>query len=128
MNKINNIIKPILFAGIGSAAFSFCILNFFPQSPQNTHWLYSICFHTAVAIVLGILLLIDPRPKTMVSNLMSISLGRLLASGVAFLIYSHNFPQFQKWFMVHFMIHYALFTFFEILFLLKIVRSKTSDK
>lgn len=128
MSKINNIIKPILFAGIGSTAFSLCILKFFPQSPQNNHWLYSICFHTAVAIVLGILIVIDHRPKTMASNLMSISLGRLLSSGIAFLIYSYNFPEFKKWFMVHFMIHYALFTFFEIVFLLKIVKPNAGNK
>lgn len=128
MSKINNIIRSIILAGLGSAAFSFCILHVFPQSPQNAHWLYSICFHTAVAIVVGILVITDSSTKTIASNLMSISLGRLLASGIAFLAYSYNFPEFKKWFMVHFMIHYVLFTFFEIVFLLKIVKVKPSDK
>lgn len=128
MNKINNIIKPIVIAGLCSAAFSFCLLKFFPNSPQNNHWIYSICFHSAVVVVLGVLMIIFPSPKTMASNLLSISLGRLVASAIAFMIYSRNFPEFQKWFMVHFMIHYVLFTFFEIVFLLKIVNTNTTNK
>ncbi len=128
MTKINNIIKPVIFATLGSAAISLCILHFFPHSPQNIHWIYSIAFHLAVAIVLAILGLINPDPKTLASNLLSISLGRLLASGIAFLMYSQKFPDTQKWFMVHFMMHYVLFTFFEILFLLKIVTVKTNNK
>src|ERR1043165_937174 len=128
MNKISNIIKPILMAGLCSAVFSLCILHFFPNSPQNNHWVYSICFHTALILAMGVLLILYPKPKTMASNLLSISLGRLLASAIAFMLYRHQFPQFQKWFMIHFMIHYVLFTIFEILFLLKIVNTKTSDK
>jgi hypothetical protein len=129
INKINNvIIKPIALAGSCSTVFSLCFQYFFPNSPQNSHWIYSICFHAALGIAMGILMILFPKPKTMVSNLLSISLGRLLASAIAFMLYRHHFPQFQKWFMVHFMIHYVLFTFFEILFLLKIVNSKISNK
>jgi hypothetical protein len=128
MNKISNIIKPIVIAGVCSAAVSFCILHFFPNSPQNIHWLYSICFHSALVIVLGLLLIMFPGPDTIAANLLSISLGRLVASAIAFMVYSRNFPQFQKWFMVHFMIHYVLFTFFEILFLLKIVKPNAHKK
>ncbi|MDZ4664413.1 MAG: hypothetical protein SGJ15_06010 [Bacteroidota bacterium] len=128
MTKINNIIKPVMFATLGSAAISISILNFFQHSPQNLHWIYSIVFHLTVAIVIAILGLVNPDPKALASNLLSISLGRLLASGIAFLFYSQTFPETQKWFMVHFMMHYVLFTFFEILFLLKIVTAKTSNK
>lgn len=128
MTKINSIIKSIFFATLCSAAFSFIILKLFSQSSQNIHWLYSILFHLTVAIVLGVLSLINSSPKTLASNLLSISLGRLLASGIAFFMYSLKFPDTQKWFMVHFMIHYAIFTFFEIVFLLKIVNTKTSAK
>jgi hypothetical protein len=125
MGRINNIVKPIFIATLCSAAFSFCILKFVPQSPQNMHWLWSIAFHAAVAVVIAILGLINPDPKVLAANLLSISLGRLLASGIAFFIYSLKFPEYQKWFMVHFMIHYVLFTFFEIVFLLKIVTPKS---
>jgi hypothetical protein len=126
MRKISNIIKPLLVAILCSVAFSFCILKFFPRSPQNLHWLFSIAFHAAVALVIAVLGLINPDPKVLASNLLSISLGRLLASGVAFFIYILKFPEFQKWFMVHFMVHYVLFTFFEIVFLLKIVKLKNT--
>ena len=128
MSRISNLIKSIIIATFCSAVFSFCILKFFPQSPQNFHWLLSIAFHVTVAIVIGVLTMINPDPKSLASNLLSISLGRLLASGISFFIYSLKFPDLQKWFMVHFMIHYMLFTFFEIFFLLKIVNHKTSNK
>ena len=128
MTKINNIIKPVIFATLGSAILSLLVLNLFSRSPQDLHWLFSIAFHLVVAILLGVFALIDPDPKMLASNLMSISLGRLLASGVAFLIYCLTFPETKKWFMVHFMMHYMLFAFFEITFLIKIVSSKTSNK
>jgi hypothetical protein len=128
MSRINKVIKPLIIATLCSGILSFCILKFFAQSPQNLHWLLSILFHGAVAIVIALLGIINPDPKALASNLLSISLGRLLASGIAFFMYSLKFPELQKWFMVHFMIHYALFTFFEILFLLKIVNTKTSSK
>lgn len=128
MTKINNIIKPVIFATVGSALFSIIVINLFSRSPQDLHWLLSIAFHLVVAIILGVFAFIDPDPKMLASNLMSISLGRLLASGVAFLIYCLTFPETKKWFMVHFMIHYILFAFFEIVFLIKIVSSKTSNK
>jgi hypothetical protein len=128
MSRINNILKPLFVAALCSIAFSLCILKFFPQSPQNTHWLLSVAFHLAVAIVIAALGLINPDPKALASNLLSVSLGRLLASGIAFFMYSLKFPEFQKWFMVHFMIHYVLFTFFEILFLLKIVKPNAHKK
>jgi hypothetical protein len=128
MSKINNILKPLIIATLCSAAFSFCILKFFPQSPQNMHWLLSISFHAAIALVIAVLGLVNPDPKALASNLLSISLGRLLASGIAFFIYSLKFPVLQKWFMVHFMIHYVLFTFFEIVFLLKIVKPIANNK
>ncbi|MBP9070289.1 MAG: hypothetical protein KBG47_12330 [Bacteroidia bacterium] len=128
MTKINNIIKPVIFATLGSTFSSILILYLFSGSPQNIHWIFSIVFHLAVAIVLGVIAFIDPDPKMLASNLMSISLGRLLVSGLAFLIYCLTFPGTKKWFMVHFMIHYMLFAFFEIVFLIKIVSSKTSNK
>ncbi len=128
MTKVNNILKTVIFATFSSVAFSFIILKLFPHSPQNIHWLFSIAFHLAVAIVLAIFGLINPDPKALVANVMSISMGRLLASGIAFFLYRLKFPDTQKWFMVHFMMHYMLFTFFEILFLLKIVRPKTNIK
>ena len=87
MTKINNIFKTVIFATLCSAGFSFIILNLFPHSPQNIHWLFSIAFHLAVALVLAIFALINPDPKALVSNLMSITFGRLLASGIAFFIY-----------------------------------------
>nr|MBP9069379.1 hypothetical protein [Bacteroidia bacterium] len=87
MTKINNIIKPVIFATLGSTFSSILILYLFSGSPQNIHWIFSIVFHLAVAIVLGVIAFIDPDPKMLASNLMSISLGRLLVSGVAFLIY-----------------------------------------
>jgi len=128
MSRINNIIKPLLAAIAASAIASQLILYVFAQAPQNFHWAYSIGFHLLVALVLGILAVVDPNPKTLASNLLSVSLGRLLICGIAFLIYKLNFPNQQKWFMVHFMIHYVLFTFFEIVFLLKIVNQKSPAK
>ncbi len=90
--------------------------------------MWSVGFHTLVALTVAVLALANADPKSLASNLLSVSLGRLLASAIAFLTYKLNFPEFQKWFIVHFMIHYVLFTFFEIVFLLKIVTPKSSNK
>jgi len=128
MIRIQLIAKPVILAIICSLVSSLLIINVFSNSPQNIHWVFSLGFHLAVAIVLVVFGFINPNPKELPSNLMSISLGRLLASGVAFLVYSLNFPETKKWFMVHFMLHYTFFTFFEILFLIKIVNPKTSNK
>ena len=82
----------------------------------------------AIAIVLGVITIVLSEPKAMAENLLSLSLGRLLVSAIAFLIYRANYPEFKKWYMVHFMIHYAIFTFFEIIFLFKIVNTKPTSK
>lgn len=115
------------------SAFLSCIislgLNFLPVPiTYAKFWFVSIAFHGLTSFTLHFLLFrktADPRDNTF--KIMFASMGRLLLCMIALLIYKvcdkQNFTQFA----VHFMVHYILFTVFEIAYLLKFIKTQKND-
>ncbi len=104
-------------------------LNFIPVTfTQSKFWYVSVAFHALTSFLLHFLLFrkaADPRDNTF--KIMFASMGRLLLCMFALLIYKlcdkQNFTQFA----VHFMVHYILFTVFEIRYLLKFIKTQNND-
>ena len=120
--------KAILVSAFLSSVISLG-LNFIPSTfTHSKFWYVSIAFHALTSFLLHFLLFrktADPRDNTF--KIMFASMGRLLLCMVALLIYKlcdkQNFTQFA----VHFMMHYILFTVFEISYLLKFIKTQKND-
>jgi hypothetical protein len=92
------------------------------------YWFFSAAFHLLISVLLYLVLFRntgDPRDYTF--KIMFSSMGRLLLCMVGLLIYKvcdkGNFTHFA----VHFMLHYILFTVFEIRYLLKFIKAPKND-
>lgn len=100
------------------------LLNFLSLAAIPT-WYISIGFHLLISFLLYLLLFRKTGdPKDYTFKIMFASMGRLLVCMVSLLIYkvcdSQNFTHFA----VHFMLHYILFTVFEIAYLLKFIKTQ----
>ena len=126
----NNIFKPVVLATVICCGMSVLLNVCFPDADPNHHWLYSLVFFCVLSLIINIFYIQKTDGKTFVSLIQGASIARFLVSGIAFFIYTQLHPNFNTKFMVHFMGHYFVFTFFEMLFLLKIVNAKpkTDDK
>lgn len=104
-------------------------LNLIPENfAYSKFWYTSTAFHVFISLLLHLLLFRkvgDPRDYTF--KIMFSSMGRLLLCMIGLLIYKicdkQNFTQFA----VHFMLHYILFTVFEIGYLLKFIKTQKND-
>jgi hypothetical protein len=120
----NNLFKPVLLSIIISSIISLVFNFIFPVSNQNNHWLYSVAFFSLLTIVLNVFYIQKTDGKGFINIIMVASIVRFLVSGIAFFVYSMLYPSYKIYIIIHFMIHYFVFAFFEILFLLKIVNAK----
>jgi hypothetical protein len=118
-----NHLKPILISAILSLAGSL-LMNMFSFGTYSEFWYVSLLFHILISFLLQLLLFrktADQRDYTF--KIMFSSMGRLLVCMVGLLIYKFadkdNFTQFA----LHFMLHYILFTVFEIAYLLKFIKT-----
>src|SRR5688572_3279500 len=116
-------LKPILISAVLSLVGSL-LMNMFSFGTYSDFWYISLLFHILISFLLQLLLFRktgDPRDYTF--KIMFASMGRLLVCMVGLLIYKFvdrdNFTQFA----LHFMLHYILFTVFEIAYLLKFIKT-----
>ena len=122
-----NIFKVIGISTLLSAAISL-LLNFLSLGHSST-WYISILFHLFISVLLYLVLFRKPGdPRDYTFKIMFTSMGRLLVCMFGLLIYKvsdkQNFPHFA----VHFLIHYILFTIFEIAYLLKFIKTPKNDQ
>ena len=120
--------KTILISAFLSCVISLA-LNFIPLVfIYSKFWYASTAFHVFISLLAHLLLFRkagDPRDYTF--KIMFSSMGRLLLCMIGLLIYKicdkQNFTQFA----LHFMLHYILFTVFEIAYLLKFIKIQKND-
>ena len=118
--------KIIGISAILSSAVSL-LMNFLSIATAP-YWFISAAFHLFISLLLYFVLFRktgDPRDYTF--KIMFSSMGRLLVCMIGLLIYKvcdkGNFTHFA----VHFMLHYILFTVFEIRYLLKFIKAPKND-
>lgn len=121
----NNIFKPVISALVVSGLLSFSISWFLPEKNINDHWYYSLVFYALLSLALNIVYIQKTDNRSFTNTIMAASIIRFLAAAVVFFIYSLVFPSYKTITVIHYMLHYFVFAFFEILFLLKIVNAKT---
>ena len=119
-----NIFKPVLIAAVLSCGMSVLLNVCLPTVDPNNHWLFSLVYFSVLSLIINVFYIQKTDGKTFVSLIQGASIARFLVSGIAFFIYAQLYPNFNTKFIIHFMGHYFVFTFFEMLFLLKIVNSK----
>lgn len=122
-----DIFKPIVISLIVAFAGSFAIGQFFIPDLPNTHWFFSLGFFSLLSLALNIVYIQKTDSRSFINTIMVSSGARLLASAVAFLIYSYVFEASTRSFIIHFMFHYFVFAIFEIVFLIKIVNTKSQN-
>jgi hypothetical protein len=115
--------KPVIIALLLSIGGSM-LMNAMATIAFSSSWYISILFHLFISFLIQLLLFRrtdDQRDYTF--KIMFASMGRLLFCMIGLLIYKvfdkHNFTQFA----LHFMLHYILFTVFEIAYLLKFIKT-----
>jgi hypothetical protein len=120
--------KAILISAFLSSVISIALNLIFPTQLASKFWYLSLAFHAVTTFFLHKLLFnrtADQSDNTI--KIMFASMGRLLLCMVALLIYKvcdkSNFTQFA----VHFMLHYVLFTAYEIAYLLKFIKTQKND-
>jgi len=119
--------KIISISAILSSLISL-LLNFLSLA-SAPYWFISAAFHLFISLLLYMLLFRkkgDPRDYTF--KIMFSSMGRLLVCMVGLLIYKVCDKQNFTHFAVHFMLHYILFTVFEIRYLLNYIKAPNNDE
>jgi hypothetical protein len=91
----------------------------------NRYWYVSILFFLGTGLLINYILFGKPAdPKDFVMKIMFTSMLRLLMCMIGVFIYSLIDKPHLISFSLHFMLHYILFTIFEISFLLKHTKSQ----
>lgn len=98
------------------------IINNLSDNFKTYHWYFSLAFFLILFAALYYFKKTGSNGQTEISNVMTASLGRLLASAVAFMIYGYAFPFGKNAMLVHFVPHYFIFTGTELYFLLKLAK------
>jgi len=95
-----------------------------PAVISSTWWI-SILFHVLISLLLNLIMLRKTEEaRDMINKIMFTSMGRLLVCMVGVFIYSLiDKPSFFA-FAIHFMLHYMVYTVFEITFIVKFIRSQ----
>ncbi len=113
-------LAPII-ASIAGTVYSVC-LNLVSENYRTYHWYFSVVFFLVLNEAISIVYMQRTDARTSINNSMASSIGRLLASGTAFLIYGYLYPFGKTAMIAHFIPHYFLFTLIELFFLLKLVK------
>lgn len=102
------------------------LINMLPvPSVVSSTWWISIVFHVVISLLLNLIMLKKTEEaRDMINKIMFTSMGRLLVCMVGVFIYSLiDKPNFFA-FAIHFMVHYMVYTVFEISFIVKYIRSQ----
>ncbi len=122
----SSFLKIIGLSAILSTGISL-LLNFLSVLSSTT-WYISVLFHLLLSVLLFLVLIRKiGDPRDYVFKIIFSSMGRLLVCMIGLLIYKvcdkGNFTHFAG----HFMLHYILFTVFEIGYLLKFIKAPKND-
>ncbi len=120
MKRATLFLAPII-ASLAGTLYSLG-LNSLSVNYRTYHWYVSVLFFFVLNIGISIVYLQKTDARTSINNSMASSIGRLLASGLAFLVYGYLFPYGKTAMVAHFIPHYFLFTLIELFFLLKLVK------
>lgn len=122
---LTKITKVLLVVAMGTSLLSLTLNYLNIVEIYNSNWIFSVLFFLTVSFIINFILLkkqIDP--KEMVFKIMLTSMLRIVIYMFGILIYrlvdKANFTSF----VVHFMMHYILFTVFEIAYLLKFTKTQ----
>jgi hypothetical protein len=116
-------LKHVIIAIVLSVAGSL-IMNVLPFHAASSLWYVSLLFQVFISMLVQLLLFRktdDQRDYTF--KIMFASMGRLLFCMIGLLIYKMTDKQNFTQFALHFMLHYILFTAFEIAYLLKFIKN-----
>jgi hypothetical protein len=121
--------KFILFAFISAAlsAFVSAMLWAVSGSFKTYHWYLSLVFFLLLFSALFLFRKSSNDATSAIYNIMTASVGRLLASAMAFLIYGYLYPYGKNAMLAHFIPHYFIFTGTELCFLLKLAKNNASS-
>ena len=119
------ITKVFLLASVLAAGVSF-LINLIPfEKVQSAFWYVSVLFFLSTGLLINyILFKKQSDPKDFVFKIMFTSMLRLLLCMIGVFIYSKIDKPHMISFSLHFMLHYILFTIFEITYLLKYTKSQ----
>lgn len=98
------------------------------NSPKlfSLYWYYSVVFFFITSLLINFILYrSDSDPRTFIFKIMATSMMRLLLCMVGFFIYSLADKPHMLSFALHFIVHYILFTVFEIAYLLRYTKTKS---
>jgi hypothetical protein len=110
-------------AALLASALSF-FLNDLKILGGSDHWFISVLFFFMTALLLNLILFRkDTDPKEFIFKIMITSMLRLLLCMIGVFIYSLVNKAGLRGFVLHFMLHYILFTVFEIAYLLRFAKN-----
>ena len=115
---------PVLISALLSLGGSLLLNMLFPNL-HSSFWYVSLLFHILISCLIQLLLFRksdDQRDYTF--KIMFASMGRLLLCMIGLLIYKVCDKQHFTPFALHFVLHYILFTAFEIKSLLKFIKGQ----
>ena len=122
---LSKITKVLCVVAVGTSLLSLTLNYLNVVEIYNSNWFVSVLFFLSVAFLINFILLrkeIDP--KELVLKIMVTSMLRIVIYMAGIFVYrlvdKANFTSF----VVHFMMHYVLFTVFEIAYLLKFTKSQ----
>jgi hypothetical protein len=114
-----SVIVPIILATLVSM-----VLNIFTPL-RSAHWQFSIIYFTVYCVAANLIYTRTVRRDTLTGQLMAGVVIKLLLGLVCIVIYKVIAPEDFPAFAIHFLIHYILFTIFEIRYLLYLVKKLT---
>jgi hypothetical protein len=118
-----NVTKIMTVAAIVATGLSLLLNNFHILGGAPL-WYVSVIFFFLTALLLNLILFKqNTDPKEFVFKIMITSMLRLLLCMIGIFIYSLIDKAGLKGFALHFMLHYILFTVFEIAYLLRFAKT-----
>jgi hypothetical protein len=119
------ITKVFLLVSVLASGISYLINLLGIDKITNSFWYASVLFFLGTGLLINYILFGKPvDPKDFVLKIMFTSMFRLLLCMVGVFIYSLIDKPHMISFSLHFMLHYILFTIFEIAYLLKFTKTQ----
>jgi hypothetical protein len=122
---LRNIIS-ILFSVILSAGFSLLLNMFSPI--QSSYWPVGIIFFSIICFPLNIYYTSQALKENFTGTIMAGIVIRLLLSLILIVLFKFYDGGGFFNFAIHFILHYIIFTIFEIIYLLRIIKNQTTGK
>lgn len=110
-----------------SCAFAFVLTSVFNQFKflYSGNAYYSIVYFAFTCLILNFVYAFNAKSKTFSDLLFAGIIIRLLLALVVVLIYAIKFRPDFRYFAIHFICHYILFTIFEIRYLFQLIKNNS---